>query len=118
MSNGVCNVFADASFTNLMIELKRIADVCSNIGVATVVRVRPELADHEHLYYESLHQGGNEFFDTEYAKEYEKYFSQLNRVVQPGSVTASAPEEPKTVSGNAGTDKKKTKKKTERGKEK
>ena len=118
MSNGVCNVFADASFTNLMIELKRIADVCSNIGVATVVRVRPELADHEHLYYESLHQGGNEFFDTEYAKEYEKYFSQLNRVVQPGSVTASAPEEPKTVSGDAGTDKKKTKKKTERGKEK
>ena len=121
MSNGVCNVYADASFTNLMIELKRIADVCSNIGVAALVRVRPELADHEHLYFESLHQGGNEFFDTEYAKEYEKYFSQLNRVVQPGPVTASAPEEPKTVSGDdgtSGTGKKKTKKKPERAKEK
>ena len=118
MSNGVCNVYADASFTNLMIELKRIADVCSNIGVAALVRVRPELADHEHLYFESLHQGGNEFFDTEYAKEYEKYFSRLNRVVQPGPVTAQAPEEPETASDDAGTDKKKTKKKAEQGKEK
>ena len=80
MSSGICNVYADASFTNLMVELRRIADVCSNIGVATVVRVHPELADHEHLYYESLHSGGNAAFDAAYDSNHEKYFSKLREI--------------------------------------
>ncbi len=79
LSRGICNIFADVSFTNLMVEIKRIADVCSNVGVATVVRVRPELADHEHMYYEELHSGGNERFDEEYSRVHERFFSRLHR---------------------------------------
>ena len=117
MSSGICNVYADAIFANLMIELKRIADVCSNVGVATVVRVRPELADHVHLYYESLHQGGNENFDAEYGRDYEKYFAQLKMIEQIPAVQelpapeapAPEPEENKTVTKEE--KKKKTKKK-------
>jgi len=77
LSVGACNIYADVSFTNLMNELKRIADVCSNVGVATVVRVRPELADHEHLYYASLHSGGDRAFDTEYERVYNEFFPRL-----------------------------------------
>ena len=79
LSRGVCNIYADVSFTNLMVEIKRIADVCSNVGVATVVRVRPELADHEHIYYGELHSGGNERYDREYEKVHDSFFSRLNR---------------------------------------
>ena len=79
LSRGVCNIYADVSFTNLMVEIKRIADVCSNVGVATVVRVRPELADHEHIYYEELHSGGNERFDREYEKVHDSFFSRLRQ---------------------------------------
>ncbi len=79
MSRGICNIYADATFTNLMVEFRRIADVCSNVGVATVVRVRPELADHEHLYYENLHEGGDARFDEAYERAYARYFSQLRR---------------------------------------
>ena len=79
LSRGVCNIYADVSFTNLMVEIKRIADVCSNVGVATVVRVRPELADHEHIYYGELHSGGNERYDREYEKVHNSFFSRLNR---------------------------------------
>ena len=88
LSRGVCNIYADVSFTNLMVELKRIADVCSNVGVATVVRVRPELADHEHIYYSELHSGGDESFDEEYEKAHERYFSRLHR--EEGAPTESA----------------------------
>ena len=87
MSSGICNVYADTGFTNLMVELKRIADVCSNVGVATVVRVRPELADHEHLYYESLHSGDNDNFNRAYKEYYERYFSRLHH-------DSSAPADP------------------------
>ena len=79
MSSGICNVYADTGFTNLMVELKRIADVCSNVGVATVVRVRPELADHEHLYYESLHSGDNARFNEAYKEYYDMYFGRLHQ---------------------------------------
>ncbi len=77
MSSGECSVIADASFTNLMVDTGRIADICSNIGIATVVRVRPELADHEHLYYEKLHEGGNKEFDAAFDKAHDLYFTQL-----------------------------------------
>ena len=87
MSRGECNVFADASFTNLMVEFKRIADVCSNVGVATVVRVHPELADHEHLYYDRMHSGSDEDFNIAYERAHNRYFSLLTS-------TSPAPEEP------------------------
>ena len=77
MSSGECSVIADASFTNLMVDIGRIADICSNIGIATIVRVRPELADHEHLYYETLHAGGNKEFDAAFSKAHDLYFTQL-----------------------------------------
>lgn len=78
MSNGRCNIMADAIFSNLMVEIKRITSVCSNIGIATMVRIRPELADHEHLYYESLQKGGDEEFDKIFNKTHDLYFGQLD----------------------------------------
>ena len=77
LSAGKCNVYADSSFSKLGVEFGRIAAVCSNVGVATVVRIHPELADHEHLYFESLHNGGNAEFNAAYEKARERYFQQM-----------------------------------------
>lgn len=77
MARGECNIMADAIFSNLMVEIKRITSVCSNIGIATMVRLRPELADHEHLYYESLQKGGDADFDKTFNKVHDLYFGQL-----------------------------------------
>ena len=78
LGTGECSIYADASFSNLMVEFKRIADVCSNVGIATLVRVRPELADHEHLYFESLHAGGDVEYNVAFHEAYERYFSLLH----------------------------------------
>ena len=77
MSSGDCNLLADAGFSNLMGECKRIADVCSNVGIAIIMRVHPELADHEHLYYESLRNSGDETFDEAFEKAHAQYFGML-----------------------------------------
>ena len=79
MSKGECNIFADAGFTNLMVEFRRIADICSNVGIATMVRVYPELADHEHLYLETLQKSGDESFNETYERSRAKYFSLLRK---------------------------------------
>ena len=80
MINGECNVMADPFFTNLMVECKRITDVCSNVGVATVVRFRPELADHEHRYYDSLMTSGDATFDETYDKSYSTYIGLMEEL--------------------------------------
>ena len=80
MSTGECNVYADSTYTNLLVEFRRIGAVCSNVGIATLVRVYPELADHEHLYFDKLHEGGNEDFDAAYERARQRYFSLLNGI--------------------------------------
>ena len=84
MSTGECNVYADSTYTDLLIEFHRIGDVCSNVGIATVVRVYPELADHEHLYFDRLHAGGNKEFDEAYNRARQRYFDLL-----PGSIPSA-----------------------------
>ena len=79
MSHGYCNIYADASFTNLLVDLGRIADVCSNIGIATIVRVRPELADHEHTYLHNLHAGQNEAYNQALEQAYQDYVPRLKK---------------------------------------
>lgn len=81
MSTGECNVYADATFSDLMVDFRRIGSVCSNVGVATMVRVHPELADHEHLYFERLHAGSDQAFNASYDKARQKYFSLLQKPV-------------------------------------
>ncbi|MBQ6074608.1 MAG: Na/Pi cotransporter family protein [Lachnospiraceae bacterium] len=89
MSRGECDIYADAGFTNLMTEFRRIAAICSNVGIATMVRVYPELADHEHLYFESLHQGGDREFNETYERTYARYFSLLRKPEEAGPLPQS-----------------------------
>ena len=92
MSLGQCNIYADSSFSNLGVEYRRIAAVCSNVGVATVVRLHPELADHEHLYFESLHNNGDAEFNEAYAAAHARYFQRLEAPERTESPDSSAPE--------------------------
>ena len=96
LSLGECNMYADSSFSNLGVEFRRIAAVCSNVGVATVVRIHPELADHEHLFFESLHTGGDEEFNAAYESAHDRYFRQME---EPGAPSGPAALSPQSVSG-------------------
>ena len=89
LSLGQCSIYADSSFSNLGVEFRRIAAVCSNVGVATVVRLHPELADHEHLYFESLHNGTDAEFNAAYEAAHARYFRRLEESEQ-----AALPAEP------------------------
>ena len=92
MSTGECNVYANAAYTDLMIEFQRIGSVCSNVGIATMVRVYPELGDHEHLYYDRLHAGGDEAFDAACDRVHERYFSLLSGLSSARNEEAPAGE--------------------------
>lgn len=80
MSSGECSLLADALFTNLMGEYKRIAGVCSNVGIATLVRVRPELASNEHMFFEELEKGGDESYNKVFEKTKKEFWEKLEKI--------------------------------------
>ena len=77
MSAGECSMLADAVFSNLMAEYKRVAGTCSNTGMATLVRIHPELASREHLFLETLDKNGDMEYRTVLAQTRKQYFDRL-----------------------------------------
>lgn len=84
MSRGECDIFTDANFENLMSDMQRIADVSTNIGEATLVRVNPELADNEHDYFAALRSGQNKEYNEQFNSAYEKYKDRFKKVAENG----------------------------------
>ncbi len=80
MRLGTCNVYEDSDFLNLLTDLERISDICSNIGVATVIRANPELAGKSHDYISRLHTGSDEEYNATYQKIHDEYFAQLEAI--------------------------------------
>ena len=78
MSAGECSMLADAVFSNLMAEYKRIAGTCSNTGMAVLVRIHPELTSKEHLFLETLDKNGNAEYRTVLEQTHKTYFDLLN----------------------------------------
>ena len=84
MSKGECDIFTDANFENLMSDMQRIADVSTNIGEATLVRVNPELAENEHDYFAALRSGQNKEYNEQFNSAYEKYKDRFKKVAENG----------------------------------
>lgn len=74
---GRCGVYAGTEFLNLLSEIERISDVCSNVGVATLARMQPEMKHQVHEYVSMLHSGRDESFNREYQEAHERYFRLL-----------------------------------------
>ncbi len=77
LRSGKCSVFTGTEYLNLLTEVERISDICSNIGVETIARVQPELKHQVHDYISVLHSGKDEQFNREYQAAHDKYFSFL-----------------------------------------
>ena len=57
LRKGTCSVDVGSSFLNLLSDLERISDVCSNVGVATLTRVNTNLESRAHEFISTLHYG-------------------------------------------------------------
>lgn len=73
-----CSVLAGTEFLNMLSDIERISDICSNVGVFTIARARPELKHEIHDYVSKLHSGKDAAFNREYQVAHDKYFEILN----------------------------------------
>ena len=77
LREGNCSVRAGIVFLDILANMERIADICSNIGIAIIARIKPETAELAHTYTSSLHQGGDSDFNEEYIAAHTEYFGRL-----------------------------------------
>ena len=80
---GECNIDAGTCFLNLLSDIERISDLCSNIGVETIARINPELEFQSHDYMSSLHSGSSERFNREYHAAHNEFFAKLSAEAEP-----------------------------------
>ncbi|MBR4342514.1 MAG: Na/Pi cotransporter family protein [Lachnospiraceae bacterium] len=74
LRDGKCKVNAGIVFLDILTNLERISDICSNIGVATIARATPGVETLAHSYISSLHQGNDAEFNMEYSKIHSEYY--------------------------------------------
>lgn len=77
LASGQCNVVSGTAFMDMLGDIERISDICSNIGLATVSRANPELAHKTHDYTYFLHSGRDASFNEKYQEAHKEYFDKL-----------------------------------------
>ncbi len=78
LRNGKCSIDVGVVFMNLLVDIERISDVCSNVGMSVVARVEPGLMGGSHDYISSLHAGDDHIFNNEYKVAHMEYFAKLD----------------------------------------
>jgi len=82
LREGRCSVYAGTRLMDIMSNLERISDTCSNVGVSVVARVNPGMDIQAHTYISTLHQGKDEGFNEEYQRAHDLYFKRLDLVTK------------------------------------
>ncbi len=77
---GICSTTSGLSFLDILSNLERVSDQCSNIGLFTLSLENPaELSSH-HDYVRYLHSGQDEFFNEAYSAKRRYYFGKLEAI--------------------------------------
>lgn len=77
LRTGICSINGGIYLMDILVNMERISDICSNIGIATIARIHPEIASLAHNYVSSVHGGSDENFVIEYNEAHDKYFEKL-----------------------------------------
>ena len=78
LREGRCNIYSGLEFLDVLVNIERISDQCSNIGVYTLGLTDEHILSSHHDYIRELHQGDDEFFNEEYKTKYDYYFNALD----------------------------------------
>ena len=78
--DGRCTIYAGLTFLDILVNVERIADQCSNVGVFTLSMSDKHIMNNHHDYIHELHQGKDPVFNHAYQETHDKYFGELKRI--------------------------------------
>ena len=74
---GKCSTITGLTFLDALVNIERISDQCSNLGVYTLSQSDNSIMSNHHEYIHKLHMGQDETFNRKYSEAHEKYFGEL-----------------------------------------
>ncbi len=77
LHGGICTTASGLQFLDILTNLERISDQCSNIGLFTLSLRDPRVMDSLHNYARYLHSGEDCFFNEAYKAGHDRYFGRL-----------------------------------------
>lgn len=80
LREGKCTIHAGTCFMDILTNIERVSDICSNVGVATVSRIHKDSESLAHNYISILHQGKDTNFNKEYNEVHDEYFDRLKLI--------------------------------------
>lgn len=83
MTHDQCDVINGIEFQNMLVNLERVSDQCSDLAVYLLGRTDDSINGKEHEYIHNLHHSDNKEYLELFHDDYKKYFDQLNEV-HPG----------------------------------
>ena len=77
LRSGECSISDGFIFQDVLVNLERVSDQCSNLGVHTISLMDARVAAMEHDYILHLHQGEDETYNAKYGAVRRRYQQQL-----------------------------------------
>ncbi len=80
LHTGICTTQSGICFLEVLSNLERVSDLCSNIGLFTLSLREPRILNSLHEYAKYLHSGRDTVFNEAYTADHEIYFSRLKQL--------------------------------------
>ena len=77
LTGGICDIVSGIQYQNVLQNLERVSDQCSDLAVYMLGRSDQAISGHEHRYIHELHHAGNETYRRLYRDNYRKYVRSL-----------------------------------------
>ncbi len=80
LREGKCSTYAGLTFLDMLVNVERIADQCSNLGMYILAQQPGNSGLNHHEYTRYLHQGNDTFFNEMFRERYDYYFGLLTQI--------------------------------------
>ena len=80
MARRQCDVLNGIHFQNILQNLERISDMCSNLAVGLLGRYDDEIHGREHQFVHDLHHGSDPDYIKDYESRRDQYLSQIREI--------------------------------------
>lgn len=78
MAKGLCDILGGIQFQNILSNLERISDQCSDMAVYILERQDETIVGQEHTYVHNLHHSNNPAYVADFKARYEHYFNRIH----------------------------------------
>ena len=93
MKQGKCDIYTGIQYENILTNLERVSDQCSDLAVFMLSHSNRVAIGEEHKYLHELHHSDNAAYQTMFQSKFAKFFGQLDALreeEEAGTITVGA----------------------------